>query len=69
MLGLFSEIGPFILQDGASEFTRNEYAWNKKANVLFIDQPAGTGYSIGWTEESLHSSDPQSTEDNFLVLL
>lgn len=69
MLGLFTEVGPFTIQDEATEFTRNEYAWNKKANVLYIDQPAGTGYSIGRTEQALHSSDTQSASDNLLVLL
>ncbi|KAK7940719.1 alpha/beta-hydrolase, partial [Apiospora aurea] len=36
MMGLFSEIGPTI---------RNEHSWSNFANVLFIDQPAGVGFS------------------------
>ena len=32
--------------------------------MLFIDQPAGTGYSIGKTPDSLKNSDDLSTKDN-----
>lgn len=29
-------------------------AWNEYANVLFIDQPVGTGYSFGTGDEYAH---------------
>ena len=32
----------------------NEFAWNQKANMLFIDQPVGAGFSYA----SLVSIDP-----------
>lgn len=32
-------------QNGTLILETNPYAWSKLANILFIDQPVGTGYS------------------------
>ncbi|KAK7950875.1 uncharacterized protein PG986_006603 [Apiospora aurea] len=45
MMGLFSEIGPCLTVKGGNETIRNEHSWSNFANVLFIDQPAGVGFS------------------------
>jgi len=34
-----------LQSDTSSEFTKNEFSWNKEANIMYIDQPAGVGYS------------------------
>jgi len=31
--------------DANGNFHQNNYSWNAKANVLWIDQPVGSGYS------------------------
>ncbi|CAE6479344.1 unnamed protein product [Rhizoctonia solani] len=42
-MGLFFALGPCSIgEDGT---TLNEWSWNNNANLLFIDQPAGVGYS------------------------
>jgi cathepsin A (carboxypeptidase C) len=47
ILGLFSENGPCkVNKDGAST-TLNEFSWNTRANVIYVDQPAQTGFSKG----------------------
>jgi len=46
-VALFGENGPCsVTKDGTDTIT-NPYSWNTKANVLYIDQPAGTGFSWG----------------------
>lgn len=49
MLGFIQEHGPFLLMDGApdNQFTPNPYSWNREANMLYIEQPAGVGFSFG----------------------
>ncbi|XP_030444302.2 serine carboxypeptidase-like 34 [Syzygium oleosum] len=43
--GAFQEIGPFqILPDG--KLSKRQFAWNTEANLLFLDSPAGAGFSI-----------------------
>ena len=46
MLGFLQEHGPYALEDGALNFTQNDYSWNKEATVIYIESPAGVGYSI-----------------------
>lgn len=46
MLGFMQEHGPFLWENGKDTWTgKNPYSWNRKANVLYIEQPAGVGYS------------------------
>jgi len=45
MLALFQEIGPFFLLPNET-LAANPFAWNSVANVLYLDQPVGTGYSF-----------------------
>lgn len=43
-LAIFYENGPWTINDDLS-LKRNEYSWNQNANLIFIDQPVGTGFS------------------------
>lgn len=45
MMGLFNEAGPCYLLNDTGLPTTNEWAWNNNASVLFLDQPAGVGFS------------------------
>ncbi|XP_076902159.1 serine carboxypeptidase-like [Bidens hawaiensis] len=43
-ISLFYENGPFIIQKNLS-LVWNEYGWDQASNLLYVDQPTGTGFS------------------------
>lgn len=47
MIGLFQENGPCMVQSDAITTTINPFSWNNLSNVIYIDQPIGTGFSFG----------------------
>ncbi|TVY44203.1 Carboxypeptidase S1 [Lachnellula subtilissima] len=47
MIGLFQENGPCHFVDGSSTPSLNPYSFNEYANMLYVDQPIGTGFSYG----------------------
>ena len=56
LAGFLHANGPFIWQAGTHAPVPNTYAWSNLTNVVWIDQPLGTGYSHG-------SPNVQSQED------
>lgn len=44
LTGLFFELGPASIDSNLKPI-HNPYAWNNNATVIFLDQPADTGYS------------------------
>ncbi|KAF8989945.1 serine carboxypeptidase [Cyathus striatus] len=47
MIGLLQEHGPCRITNDSSSVTLNPFSWNNEANVLYIDQPVGVGFSHG----------------------
>ncbi len=44
-VALFTENGPFTVDPVTLELITNPYSWNNNSNIVFIDQPRGTGFS------------------------
>ncbi|KAH8118416.1 KEX1 protein [Phellopilus nigrolimitatus] len=51
--GLMMEIGPFRV-DGKGGLKTREGGWEEYTNIVYIDQPAGTGYSYTSTDRFVH---------------
>nr|ANW12204.1 putative serine carboxypeptidase-like 7 [Olea europaea subsp. europaea] len=74
--GLFSiayDIGPFTFDvenfDGSlPSIILNPHSWTKVANIIFIDEPVGTGFSYANTLQGYNSSDIKSAKDIFTFL-
>ena len=59
MIGLFFENGP--LKFSKTEITLNPNTWSKSANLLFIDQPIGSGFS--WTNGDKITTSKEAAKD------
>jgi serine carboxypeptidase-like clade 2 len=57
------------MQDYQTQFYENPYAWNNEASVLYIEQPAGVGYSFCNSTEDCTFNDDSSAADNLKVVL
>lgn len=56
--------GPYVFEDGATNFTANPYAWNKNATVFYIESPAGVGFSVCGDKEECQFTDDISAADH-----
>lgn len=67
MDGALMEVGPYRVQkDG--KLALQDGSWDEFANVVFIDQPVGTGFSYADTDSYPHEMDAvQATMMNFLT--
>ncbi|XP_037503062.1 lysosomal protective protein [Rhipicephalus sanguineus] len=63
-----TELGPFRIGPLGVNVTMNPYSWNKVANIIFLEAPAGVGFSYDPTGVYV-SDDTKATEDNYLALL
>ena len=60
MDGLFLELGPLRLNKGNIQI--NPHSWHHAGNVLFIDQPVGTGMSFTKNRNYCKSDDAINTQ-------
>ncbi|KAH9479646.1 Carboxypeptidase S1 [Psilocybe cubensis] len=47
MIGLFQENGPCQVNPDGATTVLNPFSWNNISNMIYIDQPIGTGFSFG----------------------
>ena len=64
-LALLSENGPCSVKKDASGTTNNPYSWTESAHVLWLDQPAGVGFSYG---EETDTNEEMVAEDVYYFL-
>ena len=70
--GFFYEHGPFKFDRSVggsdSDLHYNPFAWNQVANVIYLEAPAGVGFSYSNTSSDYFTNDNQTAEDNWQFL-
>eukprot|EP01083_Nonionella_stella_P007795 22426_1 len=65
--GMFTEQGPFRPKQDLSLFVNN-YSWVNVANMLFIEAPAGVGFSFSDETADYKTGDNQTAIDNYHLI-
>ncbi|KAE9600583.1 putative carboxypeptidase C [Lupinus albus] len=61
-LALFYENGPFQFTKNLS-LVWNDYGWDKASNILFVDQPTGTGFSYTTDDNDIRHDEEGVSND------
>ena len=69
LLALFQEHGPYVIDDGEYYIKTNPEPWNKRANILYLESPAGVGFSIAELVSDYQHNDMSQSKDAMAALL
>ncbi|CAL4991163.1 unnamed protein product [Urochloa decumbens] len=67
--GALEEQGAFRVHTDGKKLLLNEYAWNKVAHVIFLESPAGVGFSYSNTTSDLTVGDNRTAHDSYTFLV
>ncbi|KAJ4843425.1 Serine carboxypeptidase-like 40 [Turnera subulata] len=68
--GAMQELGPFRVHSDGKTLYKNRFSWNYAANVLFLESPAGVGFSYSNTTSDYdNNGDRKTAEDNYVFLV
>jgi len=69
LLGFLTEHGPFRPQPApATGLEPYPFAWNNLANVLYVEAPAGVGYSFSKDSSDYNTGDAKTAADNLRAI-
>ena len=69
LLGFLTEQGPFwVNKNDKSKLIENAFRWNKIANMIFLESPAGVGFSYRTDNGSLDTNDDAVADDNHAAI-
>jgi carboxypeptidase C (cathepsin A) len=66
--GAFQESGPLWTESGGATLQKNEYSWNLFSTQIFIEAPAGVGFSYADTPAGTSHNDTSTAADNLAAL-
>ncbi|KAL3621175.1 hypothetical protein CASFOL_036087 [Castilleja foliolosa] len=67
--GAMTELGPFRVNPDGKSLWYNEYAWNNVSNVIFLESPAGVGFSYSNKSSDYVIGDKQTAWDSYTFLV
>lgn len=67
LLGMLTEQGPFR-PNADMTLSLNKYAWNTVSNMVFIESPAGVGFSYSDDKADYTTGDAQTALDNYNLI-
>ncbi|KAK1417488.1 hypothetical protein QVD17_26617 [Tagetes erecta] len=67
--GAMMELGPFRVNKDGKTLSANKYSWNKVANMLFLESPAGVGFSYSNKSSDYKTGDTQTAKDSYTFLI
>jgi carboxypeptidase C (cathepsin A) len=67
-LGNFGELGPWRVGEDL-QLHRNSNPWNRRFGLLFIDSPAGSGFSVPPSPDAIVSNEYQVARDLYAALV
>ncbi|XP_078274799.1 lysosomal protective protein isoform X1 [Rhinoraja longicauda] len=65
--GLLNEHGPFLIQPDGKTLKYNPYSWNMIANMLYLESPAGVGFSYD-DDQQYRTNDTEVSFNNYLAV-
>ena len=68
LIGFLTEQGPFR-PDVKGNLKLNDWRWNKIANMVFLEQPVGVGFSYSDNSDDYKIGDSQAAKDNLQTIL
>ena len=69
MLAFAQENGPINIDDNTRSLEKNPHPWNTNASLLYLESPAGVGFSYAADNESMTHSDMSQSEDAYAALV
>ncbi|XP_023536321.1 serine carboxypeptidase-like 42 [Cucurbita pepo subsp. pepo] len=67
--GAFTELGPFYPTGDGRGLRTNPMSWNKASNLLFVESPAGVGWSYSNTSSDYDCGDASAARDMHMFMM
>ncbi|KAH7525174.1 hypothetical protein FEM48_Zijuj06G0197000 [Ziziphus jujuba var. spinosa] len=67
--GAFTELGPFYPKGDGRGLRRNSMSWNRASNLLFVESPAGVGWSYSNTSSDYNTGDASTAKDMRMFMM
>ncbi|XP_073122275.1 serine carboxypeptidase-like 42 isoform X1 [Henckelia pumila] len=67
--GAFTELGPFFPTGNGRGLRINSKSWNKASNLLFVESPAGVGWSYSNTSSDYTTGDASTANDMHMFMM